>query len=72
MRAEEEAPSRGTDNSVHTQSPARRNRCRGRAGIASARAGSSLGILPLSTYFFAALKLRVENQKNFLWYVKLN
>ena len=38
---EEEPSSRGTDSSVHIQSPARRTRNRGRAGVASARASHS-------------------------------
>ena len=44
--------SRGTDRSVHIQSPAGRNRGRGCAGTASARAPP--GILPQETFIFFA------------------
>ena len=42
--------SQGTDSSRHIQSPARRSRARGRAGIVSACA--ALGFLPLSIFFW--------------------
>ena len=70
----EEASSRGTDSSVHIESPAGRNRGRGCAGIASAGAEPTSPpprILPLSTYFCATSHLLFENRKNLhFWHCK--
>ena len=63
-RAEREPSSRDTDSSVHTQSPARRTCCRGRAETPSEFCRCRPFFLLLQTYF-----LKSEKKPTF-WYFK--